>query len=435
MGRPRKHTPLEVFLNTRHVGRLTRQSSGAVDFIYAHEWLAWEHTMPISLSMPLREDHYIGAPVMAVFDNLLPDTDEIRRRVAEKRGAEGTDAFSLLSAIGRDCVGALQFLPGGEEPDPADRLHGDVLRDEDVAGIIANLASAPLGLGEDEDFRISVAGAQEKTALLWKDGHWMRPHGTTPTTHILKPQIGTLPIGVDLSNSVENEHLCLRLMAAFGLGAASTEIADFGQRRVLVVERFDRRLARDGRLIRLPQEDCCQALGIPPTLKYQNDGGPGIVKVLDLLKASDTPDADRRAFLKTQMLFWLMAATDGHAKNYSVFLLPGGRFRMSPLYDVISVQPSIDARQLQRQKVKLAMSVGAKRHYQIDEIVPRHFDQTAAQSGLGAEIAGQLFTEIAERFDGAWETVLRDLPEQFPEELIASIRNGMTGRLRLLQLG
>lgn len=108
---------------------------------------------------------------------------------------------------------------------------------------------------------------------------------------------------------------------------------------------------------------------------------------------------------------------------------------MSPLYDVISVQPSIDARQLQRQKVKLAMSVGAKRHYQIDEIVPRHFDQTAAQSGLGAEIAGQLFTEIAERFDGAWETVLRDLPEQFPEELIASIRNGMTARLRLLQLG
>lgn len=204
---------------------------------------------------------------------------------------------------------------------------------------------------------------------------------------------------------------------------------------MLVVERFDRRLAKDGRLIRLPQEDCCQALGIPPTLKYQNDGGPGIVKVLDLLKASDTPDADRRAFLKTQMLFWLMAATDGHAKNYSVFLLPGGRFRMSPLYDVISVQPSIDARQLQRQKVKLAMSVGAKRHYQIDEIVPRHFDQTAAQSGLGAEIAGQLFTEIAERFDGAWETVLRDLPEQFPEELIASIRNGMTARLRLLQLG
>lgn len=434
MGRARKHASLEVFLNTRHVGRLTRQSNGAVDFIYAADWLAWAHTMPISLSLPLREDRYIGAPVVAVIDNLLPDTDKIRRRIAEKRGAAGTDAFNLLSAIGRDCVGALQFLPEGEEPDPADRLRGDALEEKDVSDIIADLASTPLGLGEDADFRISVAGAQEKTALLRRDGRWIRPHGTTPTTHILKPQIGMLPLGVDLSNSVENEHLCLRLMAAFGLDAAKTEIADFGVRRVLVIERFDRRHAKDGRLLRLPQEDCCQALGIPPTLKYQNDGGPGIIKVLDLLKASDTPEEDRRAFLKTQMLFWLMAATDGHAKNFSVFLLPGGRFRMTPLYDVISVQPSIDAGQLQRQRVKLAMSVGTKRHYLLDEIVQRHFEQTAAQSGLSIDIVAQLLAEIAESFEEAWGKVLRELPGSFPEELITSIRNGMKGRLKLLQL-
>lgn len=371
---------------------------------------------------------------MAVFDNLLPDTDEIRRRVAERRGAEGTDAFSLLSAVGRDCVGALQFLPEGVEPDAVEALRGDELSDDDVAGIIANLASAPLGLGEDEDFRISVAGAQEKTALLRKDGHWMRPHGTTPTTHILKPQIGTLPIGVDLSNSVENEHLCLRLLSAFGLDAARTEITDFGVRRVLVVERFDRRHSKDGRLLRLPQEDCCQALSVPPTLKYQNEGGPGIISILDLLKGSDTPDKDRLAFLKTQILFWLMAATDGHAKNFSVFLLPGGRFRMTPLYDVISVQPSIDAGQLQRQKVKLAMSVGTKRHYLVDEIVPRHFGQIAAQSGLGADAARQLFDEIAGDFEAAWGAVQHDLPGNFPEDLMISLKNGMASRLKLLEL-
>lgn len=187
MGRKKKYIPLEVFLNGHHVGRLTRQSSGAIDFVYAQDWLNWEHTMPVSLSLPLREDRYIGAPVMAVFDNLLPDVDEIRRRVAEKRGAQGIDAFSLLSVIGRDCVGALQFLPEGEEPAPLDQISGDVLSDEEAADLIANLARSPLGLGEDEDFRISVAGAQEKTALLRQDGRWMRPHGTTPTTHILKP--------------------------------------------------------------------------------------------------------------------------------------------------------------------------------------------------------------------------------------------------------
>ena len=139
----------------------------------------------------------------------------------------------------------------------------------------------------DGEFRISIAGAQEKTALLyWKD-RWHIPHGTTATTHILKPQIGMLPSGIDLNRSVENEHLCLRLTAALGLPSANTEIADFDGERVLVIERFDRRWTRDNRLLRLPQEDCCQALSVPPTLKYDADGGPGMADILDLLKASD----------------------------------------------------------------------------------------------------------------------------------------------------
>ena len=434
MARRRTYAPLEVFLNTRHVGRLSRQADGAVDFAYAPEWLDWAHTMPISLSLPLREDRYVGAPVLAVFDNLLPDNEDIRRRVAEKRGALGTDAYSLLSAVGRDCVGALQFLPDGEAPDGKPTITGDTLSDDDVAAIIANLARAPLGLDEDQDFRISVAGAQEKTALLRHEGQWIRPHGTTPTTHILKPQIGTLPIGVDLSNSVENEHLCLRLLAAFGLDVAHTEMADFGARRVLVVERFDRRKISDGRLIRLPQEECWQALGKPPTIKYQNEGGPGMADILELLKGSDEPAKDRAEFLKAQILFWLMAATDGHAKNYSVFLYPGGRYAMTPFYDVISVQPSLDAGQLQTQKVKLAMCVGTSRHYKVADIVPRHFVQTAASVGLGAAAVKALFEDIAERFESAWAEVIQALPPEFPEALIISIRDGMATRLRAFEI-
>ncbi|QPH54740.1 type II toxin-antitoxin system HipA family toxin [Pontivivens ytuae] len=430
MGRQRKYTPLEVFLNTRHVGRLTRQSSGAIDFQYAPEWLAWEHTMPISLSLPLREDRYLGAPVIAVFDNLLPDSDAIRRRVAERRGAEGIDAFSLLSAVGRDCVGALQFLPEGEVPDPADQIRGDVLDEDEIAAMIANLGNVPLGLGDDQDFRISIAGAQEKTALLYHDGHWLRPHGTTPTTHILKPQIGRLPLGVDLSHSVENEHLCLRLLEAFGLEVAQTEIRDFGEHRVLVVERFDRRHAADGRLLRLPQEDCCQALGVPPTRKYQNDGGPSAADILDLLKASDVPEQDRIAFLKAQILFWLMAATDGHAKNVSLFLRPGGRFRLTPLYDVISVQPSIDAGQLQGPKVKLAMSVGTNRHYRVDDIVARHFMQTAERAGLSRDVVVRLLEEIEAAFEYAFERVEAQLGRDVPEELVKSVKARMRGLLQ-----
>src|SRR5262249_45392510 len=213
-------------------------------------------------------------------------------------------------------------------------------------------------------------GAQEKTAFLfWKD-RWHVPHSATPTTHIMKPQIGKLSNGIDLTRSVENEYLCLKLIAAFGLPSANVAIADFKGYRALVVERFDRLWTkeRSKRLLRLPQEDCCQALSVPPTRKYETDGGPGIADVLEMLKGSDDPDADRRMFLKAQILNWLLAATDGHAKNFSIFLRPGGRFRLAPLYDVMSAQPARDAGQLQRNKMKLALAVGERQHYVVEDI-------------------------------------------------------------------
>jgi serine/threonine-protein kinase HipA len=280
MARKARHPPLRVFMNGRLVGLLRREPSGAIDFTYDASWLEWSPALPVSLSLPLREDRYAGAPVIAVFDNLLPDNDAIRRQIATRVRADGTDAFSLLGAIGRDCVGALQFLAVEGEPGPAGSVDASPMADTAIAALLANLARAPLGMTEDQAFRISLAGAQEKTALLFHNGRWCMPIGTTPTTHILKPAIGALPDGVDLSESVENEYLCMRLMAAFGLPTARVEMADFAGRRALVIERFDRRWTQDGRLLRLPQEDMCQATGTPPTLKYESDGGPGLPRLL-----------------------------------------------------------------------------------------------------------------------------------------------------------
>jgi serine/threonine-protein kinase HipA len=226
MARRARHAPLNVFLNSRLVGRLRQEASGAIDFTYDAEWLAWAPAIPVSLSLPLREERYIGAPVMAVFDNLLPDNDDIRRTLAARVRADGIDAFSLLGAIGRDCVGALQFLPADMDPGPAGVVDGLRLDTAQVGALLGDLARAPLGLTEDASFRISLAGAQEKTALLFKDGAWWAPTGTTPTTHILKPQIGPAN-GVDLSQSVENEYLCMKLTKAIGLPVADVEIADF----------------------------------------------------------------------------------------------------------------------------------------------------------------------------------------------------------------
>lgn len=429
MPRRRTNIPLNVFLNSRLVGRLTRQTTGAIDFRYDPSWLSWEHALPVSLSLPLREDRYIGAPVIAVFDNLLPDGDILRRRVAERVHAEGADAYSLLAALGRDCVGAMQFLPDGHEPGPAGAIEGEPISDGQIAKMLSELATAPLGLSEREDFRISLAGAQEKTALLrWKD-RWYKPTETTATTHILKPQIGRLQNGIDLSYSVENEFLCLKLTAALGLPSAEVEVAEFGGKRVLVVERFDRLWARDGRLLRLPQEDCCQALSVPPTLKYESDGGPGIPAILNLLSASDDAEADRSMFLRANIVFWLLGATDGHAKNFSIRLGPGGRFQLTPLYDIISAQPSYEAKQIRRNEMKLAMAVGDNRHYVVHTVQPHHFFQTAGRCGIGSSVVNAILDGIRTRSAGAFDEVRGNLPKDFPTEITDAIIGGFRTRL------
>jgi serine/threonine-protein kinase HipA len=371
---------------------------------------------------------------MALFDNLLPDNDGIRRQIAGRVHADGVDAYSLLSVIGRDCVGALQFVPENATEDEtsarAGGVSGDALSDAEIANIMRNLAQSPLGLGDDPDFRISIAGAQEKTALLHHQGGWMRPHGATATTHILKPQIGVTSIGMDLSQSVENEHFCLEVVRALGLPAAESAILDFENVRVLSVARFDRQWTDDGRLLRAPQEDLCQSLGVPPTRKYEADGGPGMPAVLDLLKASDEPRVDQDFFLKAQFVFWLLGATDGHAKNFSVFLSPGGRFRLTPLYDVMSAQPCVDARQIPWNKFKLAMAAGQSRHYGVNALRPRHFIETAQASGVARARAIGLFEDIRDRIAPALDAVRGALTPDFPQVLVEAISNGALTRAR-----
>lgn len=431
MARRRQHVPLHVYLNNRLVGHLLKEPGGAISFQYDESWLGWESAIPVSLSLPLREDAWRGAPVVAVFENLLPDSELLRRRVAERVGAEGADAYSLLAAIGRDCVGALQFVADGVD-ERGSGIEGEPIDDAAIEKLLRNLEQAPLGLSKDGGFRISVAGAQEKTALLWDGKRWRRPLGTTPTTHILKPQIGELPNGIDLSNSVENEFYCLRLLAAFGFPVNNATIETFGRTRALVIERFDRRWTRDGRLLRLPQEDCCQALSVPPSRKYQSDGGPCLVQVLDLLKGSDTPDEDRKTVLKAQILFWLMGATDGHAKNFSIFLGPGGTFHLTPLYDVLSAQPSLDARQIERKQMKLAMAVGAKNHYRIDGVQGRHFFETGRAAGFSKTTIQTVIDEVTATAGDALKRLAGELPPRFPKAIHASVSKAFAARLRIL---
>lgn len=426
------HAALNVFSNSQLVGQLKKQPGGAVEFRYASSWLTWEGAMPLSLSLPLWGSKFEGAKVAAVFENLLPDNEDMRRQVAQHVQAAGSDAYSLLDALGRECAGALQVLPQGVEPGSAGQVKGRPVNDEEIAALLENLTAAPWGLGEDEDFRLLLAGVQEKTALLFAEEKWQKPIGTTATTHILKPQIGRQN-GVDLSHSVENEFFCLKVIKALGIPAAEAEMVRFAGKRVLVIQRVDRLWTKDGRLLRLPQEDFCQALSVLPCCKYESHGGPGIVQMLRLLKGSDTPLADQAMLLKALIVLWLLGASDGHAKNFSLRLWPGGGFNLAPLDNVMSVQPNIKAGEISQPKAKFAMAVGDGGSARFDEIQPQHFIETAAKAGIKAPIVEQIFEELCQDAASRAKAVKKELPEDFPTEISEAIREGFKKRLKILK--
>ncbi|MDV2450582.1 HipA domain-containing protein [Xanthomonas hortorum] len=326
-----------VWMNGLRVA-LWREDMQGARLTYLSEWLHSPQARPLSLSLPLLPEgqSHRGDVVTHYFDNLLPDSSDIRRRMRERFKTDSASTFDLLQAVGRDCVGAIQLLAIDAEPEHLRSIQNRALTDNEVADVLRGV-TAPLlpgQHGDNDNFRLSLAGAQEKTALLHHQHQWCVPMGSTPSTHIFKLPLGLVGnMRADMQASVENEWLCAQLLAAFGIPVAVTTMGRFQEQRALIVERFDRRLSPDGQWwMRLPQEDLCQAFGVSSSKKYESDGGPGIVAIMELLRQSSQP-SDREIFFKTQILFWLIAATDGHAKNFSLMIEPGGRFRMTPLYE------------------------------------------------------------------------------------------------------
>lgn len=435
MGRKAQRRALDVWMNGERVGQW-EVARGEHLFDYDSGWLGSAHARPLSLSMPLRPpgEPYRTEVVQPFFDNLLPDSDELRRRMMARFGTASTGPLDLLSEVGRDCVGAIQLLPPGSARPDVRRIEGRVVTPTQIAQQLAAVRSPTLGVQDKEDFRISLAGAQEKSAFLKHRGRWMVPEGATPTTHIFK-----LPISaegdsdLDLSTSVENEWLCGQLLPRLGVPCASSEIATFKGQKVLIVERFDRALSADGKwLMRLPQEDLAQATKTPPGRKYERDGGPGIVTVMDLLHGSSNAAADREDFFRTQFVFWLLCAIDGHAKNFSIFIEPLGRFRLTPRYDVLSAYPVLGRKQnqLSPHKVKMAMAVeGKNRHYKWKEIRVAHWLETGRRCGL-PESGGAILKDVLARVPDAIAKAKKRLPKDFPTSVSKPIFDGLASAAR-----
>jgi len=441
---------LIVWMNGERVGEWgTLRGARTPFFRYEKSWANSPHGRALSLSLPVTADREVRGPAVEYyFDNLLPDSAELRSRIRTRFKTRSSDAFDLLTAIGRDCVGAVQLLPPNDEPLGWDRVDAAPLTEEEVERTLRDVTVAtPLTHKAQDDFRISLAGAQEKTALLHMAGKWFRPRHATPTTHILK-----LPLGIiggfrgDFSDSVENEWLCAQVLRELDVPVADAALARFGEQRALVVTRFDRRWIgvdtaevqkkrfkpRKGVWIaRLPQEDLCQAMGLPHTLRYEADGGPSISEALGLLANSEHPVRDQTNFLLAQLAFWLLAATDGHGKNFSLHHRSGGTYGLTPLYDVLSAWPIIGhgKNQLALEKAKLAMSLrGRRAHYRLNEIAGRHWQELAQRTAVpGLWNRMQSFVESA---SAALECVEKRLPRAFPERVYASSRDGVLSQVR-----
>jgi serine/threonine-protein kinase HipA len=216
-----------------------------------------------------------------------------------------------------------------------------------------------------------------------------------------------------------------------GLPVNEARMVDFEDQSVLIVTRFDRAPRDKGGILRLPQEDFLQALGFESGQKYQEHGGPGMTEGLRLLEGSRNRAADQLLFLKAQIVNWILAAIDGHAKNYSLFLGPGG-YSMTPLYDILSAAPAIEADAFRHKELRLAMSVGQRRHYRLDQIQPRHFAETADLARVPPDIRRQAFTDLAEIGPRAIEAVADALPDGFPDRVAGPILSHARNRLALL---
>ncbi|MGN8198595.1 type II toxin-antitoxin system HipA family toxin [Salinisphaera sp. RV14] len=380
---------VEIFLNEIRIGAVTRLTGARFEFEYDKTYLADEANHPLSLSMPMTAAVHRDSRGESIVSNfmwgLLPDDREVLRRYAAHFDVPEADPLALLEAIGEDCPGAVSFgtsdLGRGLGP----------LDEAEMAEVVDGLrrGRTPEIFGRNPGY-FSLAGAQPKTAFVYRDGQWYMPVGDEPSTHIVKPAMR------NLDDQPLNEHFCLQLAREVGLAAPESWVERMGAEQAIVVERFDRMTDAGPETRRIHIEDMCQALGYAPSQKYEENGGPGIRAIGELLRDNATdPAADLEQFMRAVMFNVLICGTDAHAKNYSIWHVTGPQLALAPLYDINSVYPYF----LRWNDRKMAMAVRGKKVQH--NIRPEHFVADGKALGLSAEqIRG-------------W---LGDMAEQLPEQ-------------------
>jgi len=364
----------------------------------------------LSLSLPVRAERFSQGVVRPFLDGLLPE-GESRRIIARHVEVDAADTYGLIKALGRDCAGAIVIQPMEESaPPPSTTVTAEPVSDEELADLVRNLRSAPLGAGGR--VRISLAGVQEKLLLTrMPDGTWGRPVDGTPSTHILKPEIPAYP------NTVENEAFCMRIAKHLGLQVANVETTEVAGRGLIVVERYDRLIQPDGTVERIHQEDFCQATGTRPDDKYQEDGGPSLARIADIV-AAVTVRGSLERLLQAVTLNSLVGNGDAHAKNLSLLHERAGVLHLAPLYDVMCTLTYNDDR--------LAMYVGDVSR--TNRVTAQRLVNEGASWGQPRERCEEIVTDILDRAPAAIEAA-RDETAGVPESIVSAV----AGQLAQLQ--
>jgi len=376
---------LTVYLHTERVGVLT--DGDEPGFTYDAGWLAGNTLLPLSRQLPLRSEPFSGRAVRVFFAGLLPEA-EPRERIAAILGISEANDFAMLERIGGECAGAVSLLPEDMPPPPQGNGQLRWLDDGELATLIEELPQRPLMAGE-EGLRLSLAGAQIKLpVVLDSDGladaiRVALPLDGTPSTHIIKPEPPRFP------GLAANEAWCMALARNIGLRAAEARSVTIGNTPCLLVKRYDRQASASGEVLRVHQEDFCQALGFPPSRKYQQEGGPSLRDCFALLREwSSAPVLDIRDFLDGVILATLTGNADAHAKNFSILYADGKR-RMTPLYDQVSTLAWPELSQTLSMKIGSAGSLA--------EVSPEHFKQLSAEAKLGWPMVRERLAELCRK--------------------------------------
>lgn len=430
---------LHVWMHEQPVGVWQSTPGGAELFQYERTWLDHPLCRPLSLSLPLRppSDPWRGAPVERFFDSLLPDNPRQRHWLRWQFGAASLRSLDLLAEAGLDCQGALRLTREDHLPDVAAHP-ARVLAPRELEQLLLSLRQGVAqivtrGLAP----RAALPGWHDKTALCWREGAWHLPGADAPSTHILR-----LPVdrhdeaGFTLSGSLENAWLCQRLATAFGVPMPRCELLHAGSARALAVERSDRDAPTPGQLRRLPEEDLCQAFGVPAQSRYQILGGPSLDRMADLMLGSAAPEADRLALLHTALVMWLLCAFDGHARRLRLRLFAGGSYRLGTPQGILSAYPLLGAGpgKLGAEQIRVALDLRPGEQVAAWTEMPRRFHTLAARAfSLPAASVSEAIDALCASALQISATLRRQLPSGFPVAVSEPILQGVVHAARRLR--